>query len=156
MVKVYPEHKGLTLALSKQKIRDELIITDAWDSYEYKGIGTFIAGGSGITPFIPMIRNLRKNNEIANHKLIYANKNSNDIIIKEELESTLGANFINILSGENDTKNDFGRINGEYLKKRIVDFDQYFYVCGPDAFSGSIKKNLINLGAKEHKIQIGY
>ncbi len=103
-----------------------------------------------------MIRNLKRNNDIADHRLIYANRNSNDIIIKEELENTLGTNFINILSEESDTAHNFGRINGKYLKKRIVDFDQYFYLCGPDASSDSIKNNLIILGAKENKIQIGY
>lgn len=155
MIKIYPKHKGLTLALSEQKVNNEIIITEAWDSYEYEGIGTFIAGGSGITPFIPIIRNLKKNNNIANHRLIYANRNSNDIIIKDELKNALGKNFINILSEESDTIYDFGRINRKYLKKQLVDFDQYFYLCGPDAFSKSIKKDLISLGAKEYKIQIG-
>ncbi len=156
IIKIYPEHKGLTLALSKQKPYDEIIITDAWDSYEYKDKGTFIAGGSGITPFIPMIRNLKRNNNLVNHRLIYANKRSKDIIIKEEFENTLGTNFINILSEERGTEYDFGRINGKYLKERIADFDQYFYLCGPHAFSESIKNCLISLGANENKIQIGY
>lgn len=71
MIKIYPKHKGLALALSNQKINDEITITEAWDSCEYKGKGTFIAGGSGITTFIPMIRNLNRNNDIANNILIY-------------------------------------------------------------------------------------
>lgn len=156
MIKIYPDHKGLTLALSKREVNDEVIITEAWDSYEYKGSGTFIAGGSGITPFIPMIRNLKRNNSIANNRLIYANRSSKDIIINEELKNTLGASFINILSGENNTAYDFGRLDKEYLKKQIVDFDQYFYLCGPDAFSKSVKNDLLSLGVNENKIQIGY
>ena len=156
MIKIYPDHKGLTLALSERKINDEIIITDAWDSYEYKGAGTFIAGGSGITPFIPMIRNLKQNNEIGESRLIYANRNSNDIIIKDELESALNKNFINILSDENGTIYDFGRIDSEFLKKRIAGFNQFFYICGPDKFSESVKNDLISLGVKEKKIQIGY
>lgn len=156
MIKIYPEHKALTLALSQLHINDEVTITDAWDSFQYKGLGTFIAGGSGITPFIPMIRNLNRNREIGEHRLIYANRNANDIILKEELENILGHNFINILSGESGSTYDFGRINGEYLKKRVNDFNQYFYLCGPDAFSESVKNDLIGLGAIEDKIQIGY
>lgn len=156
MIKIYPDHKGLTLALSNLKINDEVEITDAWDSYKYQGSGTFIAGGSGITPFIPMIRNLKRNNEIGDTRLIYANRNANDIIIKEELENALGKNFINILSGEKGTEYDFGRIDMGYLKKRIVGFDQFFYICGPDVFSESVKNSLISLGTKENKIQIGY
>lgn len=156
MIKIYPDHKGLTLALSKRNINDEIIITDAWDSYKYKGAGTFIAGGSGITPFIPMIRNLKKNDTIADNRLIYANRNANDIIIKDELENALAKNFINILSGESGSAYDFGRINMEYLKKRIAGFNQFFYICGPDKFSESVKNDLLGLGAKENKIQIGY
>ena len=156
MIKIYPEHEGLTLALSKQNINDEIIITDAWDSYEYKGAGTFIAGGSGITPFIPMIRNLKRNNAIADNRLVYANRSSNDIIINDELENALAKNFINILSDETDTAYDFGRIDMEYLKKKIPEFNQFFYICGPDEFSESVKKDLLSLGANENKIQIGY
>ncbi len=156
MIKIFPEHHGVTIALSEKEVGDEITITDAWDSYHYQGVGTFIAGGSGITPFVPMVRNLLHRNELGTNKLIYANRNAKDIILKEEMKNALGENFINILSDENGTEYDFGQINGEFLKRKISDFDEFFYLCGPDPFVVSVKKDLIALGADEQKIQIAY
>ena len=154
IIKIYPDHEGFTNSLSQLQIGDSLLISEAWDSYNYKGEGVFIAGGSGITPFIPMIRNLKS--KVNNHKLIYANRSSNDIILKEELTDLLSHNFINILSQEKDSIYDFGMITKDYLKEKIQDFQQFFYLCGPNGFSEAIKQNLIALGADGNKIQIGY
>ena len=38
----------------------------------------------------------------------------------------------------------------------VSDFSEHFYICGPEAFSGAIKGYLINQGAAEAQIQIGY
>ena len=156
MIKVYSEHNGLTWALSKLEVRDQVVITEAWDSYKYQGNGTFIAGGSGITPFIPMIKELFEKNAIKNHSLIHANRKSKDMILVKELEKALDGSYFKILREEDAVGYDFGRIDKNYLRQRIVDFHQYFYLCGPEDFSESIKSDLINLGAQEDKIQIGY
>lgn len=156
MIKIYPEHQGVTWALSKHEVYDRVGITNAWDSYEYNGPGVFIAGGSGITPFIPMIRDLNIKKGLNNHKLIHANRNSKDVIMAKELKNALGGHYLNILSRERCPGHNFGRIDGNYLKQQIDDFDQNFYLCGPDAFSERIQGSLIRLGAKKEKIQIGY
>ncbi len=39
-----------------------------------------------------------------------------------------------------------------YLKRKVKDFDQYFYICGPDAMVEDIHKDLLDLGVKEEKI----
>ena len=156
IIKVYPEHQGLTQALSKTKINDSLIITEAWDSYVYKGEGTFIAAGSGITPFLPMFWDLKNKNVIENHLLIYANRMSKDIILKDELNLLFKEHCYNILSEEQSASYDYGQIDYDYLISKIRVFDQYFYICGPDAFMESVKKELIRGGAKEDNIQTGY
>ncbi|MCM4167205.1 Phthalate 4,5-dioxygenase oxygenase reductase subunit [Arenibacter antarcticus] len=156
IIKVYLDHHGLTQALSKAKISDTLIITEAWDSYDYKGKGTFIAAGSGITPFIPMFRNLQQNDQLENHTLIYANRTQNDIIIKEELTQQFKKQFYNILSDEQVAPYDYGKIDQTYLATKIPAFDVHFYVCGPDGFMQSVKKALIRNGAREENIQTGY
>ncbi|HAQ70567.1 hypothetical protein N9545_08400 [Salibacteraceae bacterium] len=79
---------------------DELIIGESWGTIGYKGEGTFISGGAGVTPFISIIRHLHFKNEIGNNKLIFANKQKSDIILQREFEAILGENFINILSDE--------------------------------------------------------
>jgi len=156
IIKVYPNREGFTAALSKKEIGDTLDISDAWKSFEYMGQGTFIAAGSGITPFIPMIKEAKRRGTLSGHKLIYANRNLEDIILKNELKELLGLHFCNILSKERAAGYAHGRIDRKYLSSRGIKPDQYFYVCGPDTFSQNIKNILMNLGVKERNIQIGY
>jgi ferredoxin-NADP reductase len=156
IIKVYPNLKGFTHTISQRKVGDTLSITSAWKSFEYLGKGTFIAAGSGITPFIPMIKISEEQGTLLGHKLIYANRKLKDVILKKELEEKLGSHFYNILSEEQVEGYGYGRIDRKYLDSRIVEPDQYFYVCGPDDFSTSIKGILMNLGVKAHNIQIGY
>jgi ferredoxin-NADP reductase len=131
-----------------------LILHDIWGAIHYKGEGTFIAGGAGVTPFIAIFRQLQKDGKIGNNKLIFSNRTSKDIILKDEFEKMLGANFINTLTDEKSEKYDNRRINESYLQEKIKDFSQYFYICGPDAMIESIKAELLNIGANENKIVI--
>ena len=53
----------------------------------YNNIG-MIAGGSGITPMIPIIRNiLSDENDSTKINLLFANKNEEDIILRDKLEN---------------------------------------------------------------------
>ena len=61
-IKMYSDHPGVTNELNTLQPGDELIIRDAWGAIEYKGPGYFIAGGAGITPFIAILRQLKKEN----------------------------------------------------------------------------------------------
>ena len=155
IIKIYPEHHGLTEGISKANTTDSLIITEAWDSYQYMGEGVFIAAGSGITPFIPMFRELNKKNGLKNHRLIYANRRSTDIILKDELTQLFKSEFFNILSKQQTSTYDYGRIDFAYLKSRIKEPNQQFYLCGPESFMNSVKKDLIKYGVKQTNIQTG-
>src|SRR5665647_186954 len=46
------------------------------------------------------------------------------------------------------------KIDESYLKEKINDFSQYFYICGPDAMIESVSKDLQKLGVHESKIVI--
>jgi hypothetical protein len=133
---------------------DEVILHDVWGAIHYKGEGTFIAGGAGITPYIAILRNLYKQGKIGNNRLIFSNRTSADIILKEEMEKMLGKNFINTLTDEKTEKYDNRKIDKDYLKENIKDLSQYFYICGPDPMIESIKKDLQELGVNEDKIVI--
>lgn len=148
VIKIYPSHNGVTNELSKLKSGDELIIRDVWGAIAYKGKGVFIAGGAGITPFIAIFRQLYKNNLVEGNQLIFSNKTSADIILKSEFEKMLGINFITVLTEENISGIHHKRIDKDYLKTIIKDFDQHFYVCGPEKFTESIHDILVELGAK--------
>jgi ferredoxin-NADP reductase len=48
----------------------------------------------------------------------------------------------------------FGRIDREFLKEQISDFNQPFYLCGPGNFAEDIKGYLINLGAGDNLVNV--
>lgn len=144
-IKTYPSHNGVTNQLQQLKKNDELILHDVFGAIAYKGEGVFIAGGTGVTPFISIFRYLQSKNEIANNKLIFANKTKADIILEKEFKNLLGNNFINILSDEKLNGYAHGQITVDFLKANSGGINQYFYVCGPPPMIEAIEKQFIQL-----------
>ncbi|HEY9362323.1 MAG TPA: FAD-binding oxidoreductase [Chitinophagaceae bacterium] len=153
-IKIYTDHDGVTNQLGKLHAGDELILHDVFGAINYQGEGTFIAGGAGITPFIAILRQLQKNEKTGNNKLIFSNRASKDIILKHEFEKMLGDNFINTITAEKTESYDNRKIDKDYLKEKIKDFSQYFYICGPDAMVADVQDTLKTLGAGSEKIII--
>ena len=131
IIKTYPEHDGTTDKLLDVKAGESLILNGIFGSIEYKGEGVFIAGGSGVTPFLSILRDLRKRGELGGNKLIFANKAKRDIILREELEDMLGDNFVNVLSEEKTDEYLQGFVTLELIKNEVKDINRYFYLCGP-------------------------
>lgn len=146
-IKIYVDHNGVTKALGKLQPGDELIIRDVWGAISYKGPGVFLAGGAGVTPFIAILRQLYKDNKIDGNKLIFSNKTSKDIILHDEFAKMLGSNFINILTEEKKAGYENRHIDAAFLKEKINDFKQHFYICGPPLFVKDISEALTGLGA---------
>lgn len=145
-IKTYPTHKGVTAELLNLNVNDQLIIGDAWGTIGYKGPGTFIAGGAGVTPFISIFRKLNADNAVDGNKLIFANKAKADIIQQEEFTSMLGSNFINILSDEKTDEHAHGLITEEFLKKCEIVTKKHVYLCGPEPMMDAVEQQLLKLG----------
>ncbi len=124
-----------------------MILREVWGAIEYKGPGYFIAGGAGITPFLAIFRQLRKENAVAGNTLFFSNRTAADIIEEEELRSILGPNVFFVLSQESKAGFDHQRINGDFLRRHVTDFQQPFYICGPDPMIAEIASLLTGLGA---------
>ncbi len=152
MIKTYPSHNGLTSKLLKLKKGDQVILNDVFGAIEYKGEGTFIAGGAGVTPFISIFRELKAKNKIGNNNLIFANKTKSDIILETEFKKMLGENFINILSREKTKEYAHGMITKDFIKKNNENLDRYFYVCGPPPMMDAIEKQLAELNVNKEFI----
>jgi ferredoxin-NADP reductase len=150
--KIYTDHHGVTEALGKVKEVDELIIRDVWGAINYKGPGIFIAGGAGVTPFIAIFRQLHKDNKLEGNTLFFSNKTEKDIILKDEFSKMLGKNFYNTLTQEKSEKYDHRKIDKAFLRDHIKNFNQNFYVCGPDLFVKDITEFLQGLGVKADTI----
>lgn len=150
VIKIYPDHDGVTDQIGKLKQGDALILEDPWGTINYKGEGTFIAGGAGVTPFIAILRDLHNKGKIGNNQLIFSNKTERDIILKDEFEGILGDQLINAITEEKPSGDHVfvdGHIDKAFLKSHIRDFDQAFYVCGPQPFNDAIMDALKELGA---------
>lgn len=151
-IKMYIDHDGMTNKLQDVNAGDELIIHDVWGAINYKGTGLFIAGGAGVTPFIAILRQLHKDGQLKGCKLLFANKRSDDIILRKEFEGMLGDNFINILDESDDRNIMEGHIDKRLLAIYATSAIKYFYVCGPDKFTETMVKYLEELGKNKEQI----
>lgn len=151
-IKLYPERHGVTDILTIYAKGDELRIGDPWGAIEYKGPGLFIAGGAGITPFLAILRRLKKDQETAGNSLWFSNKSDEDIFLEDELQEMLGDNLKLLVTGDSPTRHEAARIDEKYVKNHLTDFDQYFYICGPDKMVKELSQTLVGLGAKKERV----
>ena len=153
IIKEYPDHHGITEKIHKLQVGDELVIEDPWGTISYEDNGVFIAGGAGITPFIAILRQLHKDGKIADNRLFFSNKTTQDIIKENELRDILPpGNLVLSLTREEKSGYHFGRMDQDFLEQHIADFDQNFYVCGPKGMNANIKQILIDLGASPQSL----
>lgn len=155
IIKKYPKHKkGVTKKLHELNVGEEILISEAFGAITYQGKGVFIAGGAGITPFIAIFRDLQDKNKLKNHKLIFSNKTSKDIILEKEFREMFGSNLILTVTQEKNKKYHNKKINKDFLKKHIKNYSQKFYICGPQGFVKDIKRLLLELGVKKNNLII--
>lgn len=147
IVKIYEDHKGVSAQLGKLKTGDELFLHKVYGTIQYKGPGIFIAGGTGITPFIAIFRALSESGNLRNLALLYSNKSTDDIILHDELTKLLGPAYRNVFTQEGVIGFRERRIDRKFLIENIGDFNSRFYVCGPKLFTEEICEALISLGA---------
>lgn len=158
IIKVYPDKNSLTKGIAELLPNDTVLLSKAWDSYKYNGNGTFIAAGTGITPFLPIFVAIQENGiDIKNeHKLIYANKTKEDVLFYTELKQLFHCKLALILSRKKSKNFHFGKIDKDFLVKFIKNTEQMFYVCGPITFEEDIKTHLLEIGVNQNYIQTGY
>ena len=149
-IKSYFDHDGVTKQLWELEPGDGLLLREPWGTITYKGRGTFIAGGAGVTPFIAILRALNREGSIAGHRLIVSNRTAGDIILRDEFEAMQGLEVTWVLTDGPRTDGPnivHGRIDEDFLKHRVHDISQHFYVCGPDQMVKDLRDALEGLGA---------
>lgn len=146
-IKRYADHHAVTDKLHTLQAGDELVMSEPFGAINYKGPGTFIAAGAGLTPFLAIIRQLVVENKLRGNRLIYSNKSPSDMICEKELRHAFGNECILTCTREQAPGYDNRRIDKAYLAEKISDFNQHFYVCGPDEFVKEVNKALTELGA---------
>jgi predicted ferric reductase len=127
-------------------------LDDPFGTIAYKGEGVFIAGGAGLTPFIPIFKDVKSKGIKLNSLLFFANKTKEDIFLENELADWLDNNVVHVLSEENTDNYKQGFITAELIKKNYGDLNQYFYVCGPPKMVDSIVNILHKLNVRPEKV----
>lgn len=158
IIKIKPDRNSLTYRLSNLKLGRVVQLSRPWDTFEYKGTGYFIAAGTGIVPFMPILAGINRSDLSfrVEDKVLYAGKNHEDILFERKLREWFGSNFTTILTCP-ATKTIFPKkIDFELLQSMIHEKDRYFYICGPKSFELDTMLNLLALGIDQTQIQTGY
>lgn len=155
-IKCYPSHHGMTEQVAKLQAGDEVIISEPFDTVALKGPGVFIAGGTGVTPFIAILRQLKVDGKLPGNALFFFNKTKADVFMEDEFRGLLGKDFRPVLSKEEAQGYLHGIVSADFLKKHIGNFNQPFYTCGPQGFVNAVKDALVQLGASESMIDVQF
>jgi NAD(P)H-flavin reductase len=105
-----------------------------------------------VTPFLCILRDLREKGKAGNNKMIFANKTTADIILKEELEYLFGDGLVHVLSEEKKEGYLHGFITGDLLKKQLGEANDYIYICGPPPMMKSVEEQLEELGLPKSRL----
>lgn len=147
-IKRYADHNGVTNQIHQLVPGDEMILRDVWGAIEYKGPGYFIAGGAGITPFIAILRQLKKDGGASGNVLYFSNKTAVDVILEKELYEILGNDAHFILTKNETPGYEHGYINKAFLDTNVTDLRKHFYVCGPDRMISDVNGALEQMGVQ--------
>jgi ferredoxin-NADP reductase len=119
----------------------------------------FIAGGSGITPFMSMIREITDRDLDRRVELIYGIRSCQDIIFKKRIEkrSKRHVNLImhTVISEPEDGYSGLtGFITAELITKLVGNIhEKMFYVCGPEAMYTFVLAELEKLNIPKRRIR---
>ncbi len=152
IIKIYRDHDGVTKRIGLLHEGDHLILHEPFGAITYQGRGFFIAGGAGVTPFVAILRDLHHKNEMRGNTLLLTNKSADDVILDEEFTKMLGKHFLKVFTRQNVIGFHERRIDRDVLITLVQDFDQHFYVCGPEDFVKDINALLVDLGASAEKL----
>lgn len=119
----------------------------------------FLAGGSGITPFMSMIREVTDRGLDRRIHIIYGSRNEDDIIYRRELEDrakqndNLTVSFV-ISEPPAGYQGLIGFISAELMKKLINDLpEKMFYICGPEVMYTFCLPELEKMNVMQRKIR---
>jgi ferredoxin-NADP reductase/ferredoxin len=119
----------------------------------------FLAGGSGITPFLSMIREVVDRGLTRNIHLIYGNEDPEDILFKQELDNlaerhaNLSVHHV-ISNPPEGYEGHSGLITEALMTGLLEDIHlKTFYLCGPHAMYDFCLKELEKMGVRKKRIR---
>ena len=152
IVKIYVANEGVTRQIAELTPGDHIRLSEPFGTIRYRGAGYFIAGGTGITPFLSILRRLYRDGELAGNKLLFSNRTERDIILKSELDRMLRENVVYNVTHQSSSTFRSGLISPQYLSRHAPDLSRLFYICGPDEMVRDVRDMLIALGADSNAL----
>ncbi len=120
-----------------------------------KGEGVFIAGGAGITFCIAIFRQLHKEGKAWQQQTHLFQQNPGRHHPGDaNSRAMLGQNFINTLTDEAFPGYDHHRMDEVYLRDKVKDYRQHFYICGPDAMVAALQPIIHKLGGESIIVEL--
>jgi cytochrome-b5 reductase len=164
IIKRYPDGQ-VSRFMHDRKVGDDVYISGPHIGGHFvEGMATkvgMVAGGTGITPMISIIRTILNQGIKAEISLVFSNKSVEDIILKDEFDSyeikyPSFKRYYLIDQPQPGWTMGIGRINDEIMKERLpAPSDQtVIFVCGPPMMQIELRKKLIALGHQKDKIII--
>lgn len=120
-----------------------------------------VAGGSGITAFRSIARDMAVSRRPEKLTILYGSRNEDDIIFGEELRALADASggaveLVNILSEPGEAwTGETGFISAEIIKKLVPDWQSVsFFISGPPAMYDYLERELGGMGVRSRFIRM--
>ena len=114
-----------------------------------------LAGGSGITPFASMAKEIKNGNLDFDLTILYGSVSDKDIILKDELAACEcdKVHIVHVLSGDNPSwKGEKGFLNADIIKKYSAP-DTTYFICGPQVMYDFVKGELNKLNIPKRRVR---
>ncbi len=161
---VVKEHGSHVSHFTETKTGDKYIVAGPHGQFKFvPGVDKkvlFIAGGTGLAPFMSMIRHLKKIGSDTDAVLLYSVKFPTEILVKDELYqicNDLGIKLVISVTRPQEADGwtgETGHINADTIKKYAPDvLERVSYICGPLPFVNAIKDSLVQLNVPKNEIK---
>ncbi|MGC8479359.1 MAG: ferredoxin--NADP reductase [Candidatus Micrarchaeia archaeon] len=157
-------HGKFTSKLDNAKINDRYYISAPYGQFKFDMKENkkllFLAGGTGLAPFMSMVKQMENNKIKSDCIMLYSVKFKEEIIEKDELErfeKELGLKTVVTVTRSDGTDGwmgEKGHVDADMIQRHVPDLkERIAYICGPPAFVKAIKDALVNLGVDNKDIK---
>ncbi len=156
---------GFTEAVHKLNVGDELMVTEAMgNSFKIDENSeedfVLITGGTGVAPFMSMIRFFLAKGKKNRIKLFDGNRSPDEVIFKNELDKIAKEQdhieIVHAYSRDAPEGHEKSYVTGEMIKKHVSDDDinnSIWMLCGPPPLLNSALEDIKEMGVPEEHIR---